>query len=437
MKSSIHEFYKMSVKKRLNIIKKAVKLNKKDVACLKKASIDLETANRMIENVVGTIQLPVGIATNFIINKKELFIPMAIEEPSIIAAASHAAKLARPGGFKTESTGPIMIGQIQLVGVKNFAQARKNIMKNKKKIAKIINKKDSTMIKLGGGLKDIEIRKIKTKRGPMLIVHFIFDVRDAMGANYVNTSLECISNFIEALTGGESRLRIISNLADKRIAKAKAVWKKSVLGEKLINGILDAYEFAANDPYRCATHNKGIMNGIDAVAIATGNDFRALEAGAHAYACRTGKYKPLTKYWKDKKGNLVGYIELPVAVGIVGGSIKTNPVAQVCLKILGVKTARELGEVMAAVGLANNFAALRAMVKEGIQKGHMKLHADNIAITAGAKNDEIDYVVNEMIKERTINVSRAKEILKKLRREKRKKKIMKIEKKIVRKIKRK
>ena len=414
-KSNISGFHKLSVNERLNILKEFAGLTDEEAELLKKTgALELDSANRMIENVVGTTELPFGIATNFLINKRDYLIPMVIEEPSVVAAASYAAKLARPGGgFKTSSTEPIMIGQIQLLS-HNPEEAAKKILDHKQELLELANSRDSVLIKLGGGAKDLEARIIDTEEGKMVIIHLLVDVRDAMGANAVNTMAEFIAPEIEKVTGGKVRLRIISNLADRRLARAEAVWKKDVIGEDTIDGILAAYHFAEADQYRCTTHNKGIMNGIDAVAIATGNDFRAIEAGAHSYAARNGRYQSLTKYRKNENGDLVGSIELPMAVGLVGGATRTHPVARIAVKILGVKTANELAEIIAAVGLAQNFAALRALATEGIQAGHMKLHASNLAIMAGAKGEQIEKVVNQMIDEKNISVSRAKEILEKL-----------------------
>jgi len=417
MKSSISGFHKLSMNKRLSLIKKFASLTDQEVDLLKQGSaLDLKTADMLIENVLGTTQMPVGVATNFLINGKNYMVPMAIEETSVIAAASYAAKLARPeGGFTATSDPPVMIGQIQILSSgRKLKKAAKIIHNNKEKIIALARKQDSIVNKIGGGLRDVETRIIKTMLGKMLIVHLMVDVRDAMGANLVNTLVERLSPFLEEITGCKTRLRIVTNLAAKRIAKARAIWNKDVIGEDIVNGILEAYAFAASDQYRCATHNKGIMNGIDAVAIATGNDFRALEAGAHAYASISGKYSPLTRYEKDKEGNLIGYIEMPIAVGIVGGATRVNPIAKISLKILKVKRAQELAEVMAAVGLAQNFAALRALAKEGIQRGHMKLHANNIAIMAGAKGKEIENISEEMIEEKNISISRARQLLHKL-----------------------
>ena len=438
MKSDIHGFSKLHRNEKIKIIKAFAKLEKKDVKTLKKESaLEFKTAEKMIENVVSSYQFPYGIATNFRINRKDYLIPMVLEEPSVVAAASHAAKLCRPGGFTASSDEPIMIGQIQLTEMKNISAAKRAVLRNKAEIKKMANNRDSVLCKLGGGIKDVEAREIDTKKGKMLIVHIIVDVRDAMGANCINTMSEAITPFLEEKTGGKAVLRIISNLADRRLARASCTWKKSILGDDVIDGIISAYEFAKNDVYRCATNNKGIMNGIDAVAIATGNDFRALEAGAHAYAAKSGKYQPLARYEKNKNGDLTGSIELPIAVGLVGGATRTHPLAQISLKILGVKTAQELAQIMACVGLANNFAALRAMVKEGIQKGHMKLHAKNIAIIAGADKNYIDKVEERMVKDGNVSVGNAVKILKELKWIERKKKIKRFEKRFKRKVKRK
>ncbi|MEM2846794.1 MAG: hydroxymethylglutaryl-CoA reductase, degradative, partial [Nitrososphaerota archaeon] len=383
------------------------------------AALDRETASRMIENVIGTFQLPLGIAVNFLINGRDYMIPMVIEEPSVVAAASNAARMTREGGgVFAQSTESLMIGQIQLVGIKDPHAARLEILRHRDEILEIANEQDPVLVKLGGGARDLEARVLETRLGPMLIVHLIVDVRDAMGANAVNTMAEAVAPRLASITGGRYRLRIISNLADKRLVRAwTRVPPEAVGGKEIAEGIVEAWAFADADPYRAATHNKGIMNGVDAVVIATGNDWRAVEAGAHAYACRYGVYKPLSTWEIDEKGNLVGSLEMPLAVGIVGGATRTNPLARICLKILGVKTARELAEVIGAVGLVQNLAALRALAAEGIQAGHMSLHAKNIAVMAGAVGDEIDQVAEIMVREKCVRVDRAKEILEKLRRE--------------------
>ena len=419
MKSSrVPGFYKLPIEERVKIVKEFADLTDEETELLLKVgNLKLDIADRMIENVIGTWPLPLGIAVNFKINGKDYMIPMAIEEPSVVAAASNAAKMARPGGgFFAEATEPIMIGQVQLVGVKDPEEAKRVILENKDQILEIANEQDPILVKLGGGAKDLEVRILETEVGPMVITHLLVDVRDAMGANAVNTMAEAVAPTIERLTGGRVYLRIISNLADRRIARARAVFKKEAIGgEEVVDGIIAAYAFAANDPYRACTHNKGIMNGVIALARATGQDTRALEAGAHAYAARSGRYSPLSKWWKNEDGDLEGYLEMPIAVGTVGGITRVHPLAKLCLKILGVKSARELAQVMVSVGLAQNFAALRALATEGIQAGHMKLHARNVAMAAGAKPEEVDLVVERLIREKKIRLDRAKEILEEIR----------------------
>ncbi|MCC6027658.1 MAG: hydroxymethylglutaryl-CoA reductase, degradative [Archaeoglobus sp.] len=410
-------FYNLSVEERLIKVAEIAKLDEEEVKLIKSSSkLPLEIANRMIENVIGTFELPLAIATNFLIDGKDYLIPMVIEEPSVVAAASNAAKMAREaGGFFTDFTAPLMIGQIQLVDVKNPYLAKFEILKNKEEIISKANECDPILLKLGGGCKDLEVRIIDTIFGKMVVVHLLVDVRDAMGANAVNTMCEKVAPIIARIAGGRALLRIISNLAVYRLARAKAVFRKEVIGgEEVVDGIMKAYAFAEADPFRCATHNKGIMNGISALMIATGNDFRAVEAGAHGYSAING-YKPLTKYEVDKKGDLVGFIELPIQAGVIGGATQTNPIARICLKILGVKSSEELARVAAALGLAQNFAALRALATEGIQRGHMELHARNIAIMAGAKGKEIDIVAEKMVRDGKVRLDYAKEILEKIK----------------------
>ena len=425
--SSIEGFYKKSLDERLGAIKEFAGLSSEEIALLKKCgALDFETANRMIENVYSTHALPLGVATNFKINGRDFLIPFAIEEPSVVAAASNAAKLCRDsGGFAADADKSIMFGQIQLVGITDFDSAAKKIGSAKKELIAFAKTKDSMLIKLGGGPTDLYAKAIETPRGKMLVVYLEVNVLDAMGANAVNTMCEALAPKLEELSGGKARLRIISNLATKRLARSKTVWTKKALeestggkinGAEIVEGVLDAWAFACGDPYRGATHNKGIMNGIDAVAIACGQDWRALEAGAHAYASITGKYLPLTKYSKDKNGDLVGEIELPIAVGIVGGATKTHPLAQIALKILGIKNAGELACVLASVGLAQNFAALRALSTEGIQRGHMTLHAKNVAVMAGAEGVLIDEVAAQMVSEKNVSTARAEELVKQSKR---------------------
>ncbi|RSN78034.1 hydroxymethylglutaryl-CoA reductase, degradative [Candidatus Methanodesulfokora washburnensis] len=416
--SRIPGFYKLPVEERVKIVKEFAGLTDEEASLLMKAgNLDISVADRMIENVIGTWPLPLGIATNFLINGRDYLIPMAIEEPSVVAAASNAAKMAREGGgFFTSSTDPIMISQIQLVKVKDAEEARNAILAEKQRILEIANERDPVLVRLGGGARDLEVRIIDTIMGKMVITHLIVDVRDAMGANVVNTMAEAVAPFIERITGGRVYLRILSNLADRRLASARAVWKKEEIGgDEVVEGILYAYAFAEADPYRAATHNKGIMNGIIAVARATGQDTRAIEAGAHSYAARNGRYTSLSRFWRNEDGDLEGFLEMPLAVGIVGGVANVHPIARIALKILGVKSARELSEVMVAVGLAQNFAALRALATEGIQAGHMKLHARNIAMAAGATPDIVDEVVERMLREKTIRIDVAKRIIEEIR----------------------
>ena len=420
--SRIPGFYKLTPEERLKKVAEFADLTQEEQDLLRRfGALDERIANRMIENVIGVFQLPLGVAVNFLINGKDYMIPMVIEEPSVVAAASNAARMTRAGGgVYTQSTESLMIGQIQLVGVKDPYGARLEVLRNRDEILELANECDPVLVKLGGGAKDLEARVIETRLGPMLIVHLIVDVKDAMGANAVNTMAEAVAPKLASITGGRFRLRIISNLADRRLVRAwTRIPPEAVGGREVAEGIVEAWAFADADPYRAATHNKGIMNGVDAVVIATGNDWRAVEAGAHAYACRLGCYKPLSTWELDEKGNLVGTLEMPLAVGTIGGATRTNPLARISLKILGVKSARELAEIIGAVGLVQNLAALRALAAEGIQAGHMSLHAKNIAVMAGAVGDEIDRVAEIMVREKCVRVDRAREILEKLREERR------------------
>lgn len=383
-------------------------------------ALPLTVADGMIENVIGRFELPLGIATNFQINGKDYLIPMAVEEPSVVAAASYMAKLARSsGGFEAYSDRPIMRAQIQIMGIQDLQNAKEKILKHKSELINAANEKDSTLVSLGGGCEDIEVHLFEdTPSGPMLILHLLVDVRDAMGANTVNTMAEYIAPKVEKISQGQVRLRILSNLADKRLATASVKIASSQFetpdynGNEVIKGILEAASFAAVDPYRAATHNKGIMNGIDPVVVATGNDWRAIEAGAHAYAAITGHYKSLTHWSSPNECELVGKITIPMAVGLIGGATKTHPTARAAIALLGVKSSMELAQVIAAVGLAQNLAALRALATEGIQRGHMTLHARNIALQAGASSSEIDLVVQSMIDNRNVTVDSASQILK-------------------------
>ena len=411
-KSDISGFYKLSVEERRKKLIELLDLEAEDF----NRALSLDDANRMIENVVSLFQFPMGIATNFLINDTDYLVPMVIEEPSVVAAASNSARIARKkGGFHTDSDEPIMIGQIQLIDIKDPFAARMRIIERKGEIIEKANACDPVLLSLGGGAKDVDVSVIDSLSSPMVIVHLLVDVKDAMGANAVNTMCEAVAPFVSEIAEGRYLLRIISNLAVYRLARAWAVFDKDLLGgEEVVDGIINAYNFAEADPFRCATHNKGIMNGVDALVIATGNDFRAVEAGAHSYAA-LGGYHSLTNYEKNGEGDLVGSIELPVACGTVGGATSSNPLAKLSLKLLGVKSAQELAGIMAALGLAQNLAALRALASEGIQRGHMELHARNIAIMAGASGDEIDAVAERMANERKVRVDRAKEILEEIR----------------------
>ena len=406
----------MSRDDRIKTIASFCRLSKEEVRILRsQGGISYDDAEKMVENAIGTISFPLGIATNFRINGKDYLVPMVIEEPSVIAAASKAAKIARKhGGFRMKADDSYSIGQIQVVDV-DVKKATSNILKSSKAILKLANSKSNTLSKMGKGAKKISCKEIRTKSGSMLIVELLIDVGDAMGANVTNTMCEAVAPLIEKITGGRVILRILSNYSTKRLVRGTAIFdKEEVGGKQIVDNILLAYQFAANDPYRAVTHNKGVMNGIIAVANATGQDTRAIEAAAHAYAARSRRYDSLTEWKKNKDGNLVGAIELPMSVGIVGGIVNVHPMIKICKKILGVKSARELACVMTAVGLAQNFSAIRALASEGIQKGHMKLHARNMAASVGVRPDKIDEVVKRMINQRDISVHKAKEILKEL-----------------------
>ncbi|MFY3679024.1 hydroxymethylglutaryl-CoA reductase, degradative [Achromobacter xylosoxidans] len=386
-------------------------------------ALGLDRADGMIENVIGAFELPLGVAGNFQVNGRDVLVPMAVEEPSVVAAASFMAKLAREnGGFETSSTRPLMRAQVQVLGLSDPRGARVALLRERERIVKLANSRDQVLIGLGGGCQDIEAHVFAdTPRGPMLVLHLIVDVRDAMGANTVNTMAEAVAPLVEEITGGTVRLRILSNLADLRLSRARVRLTPQTLdtkdrsGAEIIEGVLDAYVFAATDPYRAATHNKGIMNGIDPVIVATGNDWRAVEAGAHAYACRDGRYTSLTHWEKDASGALVGTLEMPMPVGLVGGATKTHPLARLALKIMAVRSAQELGEIAVAVGLAQNLGALRALATEGIQRGHMALHARNIALTVGAVGAEVDQLARRMAEEKDVRADRALALLEELR----------------------
>jgi hydroxymethylglutaryl-CoA reductase len=415
--SSISKFFEKSRKERLDIVKNFSDLSDEEIKILENTDggISFEKADKMVENAIGTFSLPLGIATNFKINGKDYVIPMVIEEPSVIAAASKGAKVARVlGGFEVKADESFSVGQIQMLNV-DIPTSIEKIKESSNEILEIANSKSNTLSKMGKGAKEVSCKKIDTPSGEMLIVELLIDVGDAMGANITNTMCEVVSPFLEKIIGGKALLRILSNYSTRRIARAKAVFEKEAVGgEKVVDNIILAYEFADNDVFRAVTHNKGIMNGTIAVANATGQDSRAIEAAANAYAARTGQYRSLSKWSKDENGNLVGSLELPLSVGIVGGIANVHPVAKVCNKILGALSAQELASIMTAAGLAQNYSAIRALSTEGIQKGHMRLHARNLAAAAGAKNEQIDKIVQQMIEENNISLDKAKELVKKI-----------------------
>ena len=411
--SSYSGFFKLSTEERLREVAEFAGLDEKETAILGSAdSLDDDKADHMIENVIGKFALPMGVAINFVINGKDVIIPMVTEEPSVVAACSNAAKMARPsGGFKASSSGNVMIAQIQVLGVAAPFAAKSSILERKDEIIRICNEKDPVLVNFGGGVKDVEVRVIDTMAGPMVIVHLLVDTLDAMGANAVNTMAEAVAPYIEEITEGSVELRILSNLADRRLVRVRATWKKEDIGgTEVVDKMLNAYAFAAADPYRAATHNKVTMNGIVPVVIATGNDTRAIESGAHSYAARNGRYTSLTTWEKDENGDLVGSIEIPMAVGLVGGATKIHPAAQAAVKILGVKSAAELGQIIAAAGLANNMAAMKALATEGIQRGHMSLHARNLANTVGAKGEILETIVKQMVREKKVRLEYAQEL---------------------------
>jgi hydroxymethylglutaryl-CoA reductase len=418
--SRIPGFYNISLDERRSELAARDLLTPENLAALfGDAGINIEQAQHMIENVVGLYALPLGIALNFVINGRDVLIPMVVEEPSIVAGASYMAKLARiGGGFIASTSTPEMIGQIQILDLSDLNSARQAILEAKNELLAEAAVIDPVLNRLGGGPRGLDVRVFDDSPiGPFLVVHLFYDVRDAMGANAVNTACERLAPHIETITGGRVHLRILSNLADRRLARARCTIPVEALafddfsGEQVRDGIIAAWAFAAADPYRAATHNKGIMNGIDAVVLATGNDWRAIEAGAHAYAARSGRYTSLSTWEVDDAGNLVGSLEMPMAVGIVGGATKVHPGARAALELMQVKTAGELAEIIVSVGLAQNLAAIRALATEGIQRGHMSLHAQQVAIAAGAEGMQIQRLSQQLVTEKTVRIDRAREIL--------------------------
>ena len=411
-------FHRLSIEERLDQIASMTELGQDEIQCLKKfGNLPEETANGMVENVIGVMGIPFGVATNLILDGKEMLVPMATEESSVIAAVCNASKQCRSSGGVTSSvSGSEMIAQIQLLGLSNPHYARQVLLEKKEKIRELCDATDPLLLENGGGFRDLEVRILETRGGTMVILHLIVDTQDAMGANAVNSMAESLAPKIEEWTGGRVNLRILSNLADRRLARARAVWNLEDLGgEQVRDDMLAASWFAEADPYRAATHNKGIMNGVSAVALVTGNDTRALEAGAHAYASRSGRYTSLSRWETDGTGNLVGSLEMPMAVGLIGGATRVHPIAKIALKILGVNKAEDLARVIAAVGLVQNYGALKALATTGIQKGHMALHSKNIAMMAGAVGDEVDLLAKRLVEIGKIRTDAAEEELAKIR----------------------
>ncbi len=418
--SRLPDFYNLGVQKRHQVLIAKSTLKRKNIAALSgEEGLKVEDANHMIENVIGVHGLPIGVATNFIVNGREILVPMVIEESSVVAGASLAAKLARAGGgFQAKSTPPEMIGQIQVLDLEDIDRAYRDLLNKKQFVIDSVMDIDPVITEEGGGVRDLEARVVhQSPIGPFIIIHLIYDTRDAMGANAVNTATEFLAPIIEEITGGRVHLRILSNLADRRLASASVTIPLDELGfanynsEEVRDGIVEAWAFALVDSYRAATHNKGIMNGVDAVVIATGNDWRAVEAGAHAYASRSGSYTSLSKWSVNGNGSLRGEIQMPMAVGIVGGATRVHPSAQAALELLDVHSSSELAEIIVSVGLAQNLAALRALSTEGIQRGHMGLHARQVAIAAGAKGNDVNLIAGKMVAESDVRIDRALELL--------------------------
>jgi hydroxymethylglutaryl-CoA reductase len=416
--SRIGGFHKLGVAQRIQAVAQFAGLSENDQALLADTgNLPADMADHLIENFVGTMNIPVGVATNMKIDGSDRLIPMATEESSVVAAVCNAARQSyEAGGFVTSMSGTLMIAQIQLTEVRDPQHARLCILERKADVQAICDACDPVLLKLGGGFRELEVRVLDTRGGPMVITHIVVDTRDAMGANAVNTMAEKLAPQIAAWTGGRTNLRILSNLADRRLARARCTWPLAAIGgEAVRDGMVSAYHFADADPYRAATHNKGIMNGVSAVVLATGNDTRAVEAGAHAYAARNGRYASLTTWEVTANGDLAGSIELPMAVGLVGGATKLHPMAKVALKVLGVASAEELARIIAAVGLAQNFSAMKALATTGIQKGHMALHAQNVALMAGALGDEVDLVAQALVASGTVRIDVAEAELARLR----------------------
>jgi hydroxymethylglutaryl-CoA reductase len=420
LNSRLPGFYNLSLEERQKLLASSGWLNEADLAAFGgEGGLTPGQADHMIENAIGVHQLPLGIASNFMVNGRDVLVPMAIEEPSVVAGASFMARLVRAGGgFRAQTTPPEMIGQMQILEVPDLQAARAALLAHRSELLSEASQIDPVLQKLGGGPRDLDVRLIEESPiGPFLVLHLIYDVRDAMGANAVNTAVERLAPLVESITGGRVHLRILSNLADRRLARATCTIPIGELAfqgypaEQVRDGVIAAWAFAAADTYRAATHNKGIMNGVDAVVIATGNDWRAIEAGAHAFAARSGRYTSLSTWTQDEQGDLVGTLEMPMAVGIVGGATRVHPGARAALKLMRVTTAVELAEIIVSVGLAQNLAALRALATEGIQRGHMALHARQVAIAAGAQGEQVERLARQLVQEKTVRIDRAEEIL--------------------------
>jgi hydroxymethylglutaryl-CoA reductase len=421
--SRLPGFYKKSVDERINILNNMCNFTDEEITDISsQGALTISQADKMIENAIGIYPIPLGLGLNFLLNGKDYLVPMAIEEPSVVASASYIAKIVRDaGGFTTEATERIMIGQIQVIGCSDFQVAKQELLKNKEQLLELANSTYPSLVARGGGAEDLEVRLLNeesnSRFSQMLVVQLFVNTCDAMGANMINTMVEALAPYVEEITGGKVYLRILSNYVDRCLARARCVIPPYLLasdgysGEEVRDGIVYAYEFAASDKYRAVTHNKGVMNGIDSVVIASGNDWRAIEAAAHAHACRFGNYGSMTEWSVDKDGNLVGEIELPMPVGIVGGSIQLHPIVKITHKILNVSSAAELAQVIVAVGLAQNLGALKALATDGIQKGHMALHARSVAMTAGAAGDLIDIIAQQLVEAKDIRVSKAEELL--------------------------
>ncbi|MFN8481649.1 MAG: hydroxymethylglutaryl-CoA reductase, degradative [Anaerolineae bacterium] len=418
LSSRVPGFYKLSPQDRAAWLAEALDLTADEIALLPTGGLTVDTAASMVENVAGLFGLPFAIAVNFTINGRDVLIPMVVEEPSVVAAASHAARLIRDGGgFQTASDPPLMIGQVQLLDVADLDCAEAAILAARADLMALADEQAPSIVARGGGARDIEVRRLDSRVGPMLVVHILVDTRDAMGANAINTVAEALAPRLAALSGGRSHLRILSNLADRRLARATcrvphpALASDGADGTAVVRAIVEAQAFAEADPYRAVTHNKGVMNGIDPVIIATGNDWRAVEAAAHAWAARSGQYGPLTVWDQAENGDLTGRIELPLALGVVGGTTRAHPMARLALKILGVTSASQLAEIAACVGLAQNLGAMRALATEGIQRGHMTLHARQVALAAGATGAAVQRVADQLVAEGNVRLARAAELL--------------------------